>query len=139
MIDEALVTKLISATPLAAGRVYHQVVPQPDVPTVALNLAAYPCVIYEETGGTTGRNLSGRDGLSKLIYTVQFLAAKSADTKAMARGCYALEGKWGVVSGVTVDWCFVEDSADQYDNPQSGSEKGMRRSVLDITLWYREF
>lgn len=133
MIEEAVVA-LCQATPaiqnVVAGRIYDQVQPQDS---------AFPAIVYSVTERKKLRQLAGAISLRYARFEMDCRALDSATCRALGRAVGALNGPQTTTAGAaTMQWVWHDDESDGYIAPQQQDERGLRRSLVNLIVWYQE-
>lgn len=104
---------------------------------------AFPCIVYQETGGERVRSLSGSSGLAQTSFQLDCMAVAGEggyDTaKAIAdalRNC--LECYQGPMGDLHVQGVFCQPDSDSIAQPTAGHEDAVQSVTVNIGLWYTE-
>lgn len=133
MSEVALRARLLAVAGVSAlvgTRVYPVILPQN--PT-------FPAITYQRIGGRRESSFAGPIGLAGPLYRLDCWGGAAGTGYAAAKGLanavrLALDGWKGVVSGITVQACFLDgEPEDIFED-----EVGVHRVAMEVRMWWNE-
>lgn len=130
-VEEAVYYRLANDTTVkrwVANRIYPLVAPQD---------AAFPFLVYQESGHSRLRAISGSTAVREFRLRIDGYATRYQVAKALRDSILARLGNYnGTIGNVVIMDINQEDTSDEHLPPVNADEKGIFGAGIDLTIYY---
>ncbi len=96
-----------------------------------------PYITWQRIGDDRHSHQGGTAALASPLFQLDLWGPDSETVDALEKAIRGLDGFRGLVVGVDIAGFFIQNAADDFQDPHDSSESQNHGTRLDVTFWYR--